>query len=110
MALATERVEKLTKYLLEDESRKALLDLSVDEALAKINADGIDFTAEELKEFAEDMQKVAAKSANGELDEASLEDVSGGVWWIPIAAAAAYGSCLAGGYIFGKDFASNHGW
>lgn len=64
----------------------ALLDMEASEAVAKINADGFDFTIEELNEFAEMVKKAA--SAGDELDENSLDNVSGGA--VVAAAAAAF--------------------
>ena len=77
MALTNERAEVLAKYLTDKKDDGfAILDLEAAEAAAKINADGYDFTAEELKEFADLLQKSAA---GDELDESSLDDVSGGI-------------------------------
>ena len=78
MAMTIERAEKLAAYLKADPAKtKELLELPVEEALAKINADGNDFTVEELKEFDEAMVN-AEENKDGELDASALEGVSGG--------------------------------
>lgn len=78
MVLTNERAEMLAKYLTDKkEAGFDLLGLEASEAVEKINADGFDFTADELHEFAEMMDK--ATPAGDELDENSLEGVSGGV-------------------------------
>ncbi len=98
MALSNERAEKLAQYLTEKkEAGYDLLDLAADEAVAKINADGYDFTVNELHEFAEMLEKSA--SGNGdELDENSLDNVSGGV-----AVAAAVAAFAIGYYVYRKN-------
>ena len=78
MAMTIERAEKLAAYLKADPAKtKEFLELPVEEALAKINADGNDFTVEELKEFDEAMVN-AEENKDGELDASALEGVSGG--------------------------------
>ena len=78
MMITTERVEKLGNYLKADPVRaKALLEMDAEAALEKINADGNDFTVEELKAFDELMVNAAAD--NGELGENELETVAGGI-------------------------------
>ncbi len=77
MTLTEERAEALAQYLADEkEDRSGLFELEASEAVEKINADGYDFTAEELREFAEIARKVV--SEEGELDENSLDDVAGG--------------------------------
>ncbi len=87
MALTNDRAEMLAQYLADkkDDSYN-LLDLEASEAAAKINADGYDFTADELHEFVEMMEKAAP--AEGELDENSLDNVAGG----SLALTAAFGA------------------
>lgn len=76
MALTNERVEILMKYLVgKGEESYGIFELDVNEAVAKINADGYDFNAEELHDFA-DLMEISQKK--GELDESSLDEVSGG--------------------------------
>lgn len=81
--LTDERVQKLTDYLSSDPERmEKLFETDVETAQKKINADGYDFTVEELKEFAEAVVTVNEKTKNeqnGELDAEALDDVSGGV-------------------------------
>lgn len=97
MVLTNERAEMLAKYLTDKkEAGFDLLGLEASEAVDKINADGFDFTADELHEFAEMMDKAA--SAGDELDENSLEGVSGGV-----AVAAAVATFAIGYYFYTKN-------
>ncbi len=79
MMMNDERVQKLTDYLSSDTERMLkLFDLEAEEAVAQINAEGYDFTVEELKSFAEAMESVSNKN-EGELDADDLENVAGGV-------------------------------
>ena len=78
MALTNERAEMLANYFAENESTADQFDgLSVNEAVEKINADGLDITVEEFEEFADAVDKMSGET--GELSEDSLDDVSGGV-------------------------------
>ena len=78
MALTNERAEMLANYFAENESTADQFDgLSVNEAVEKINADGLDITVEEFEEFAEAVDKMSGET--GELSEDSLDDVSGGL-------------------------------
>ena len=81
MILSNERAEKLSAYLTADiERAKTLINLSPEEAVAKINADGFDFSVDEIMEFGEQLQKVvASQSEDGELSEEALGEVGGGV-------------------------------
>ena len=77
MAITIERAEKLAAYLKADPQRgKELLEMPVEEALEKINADGNDFTVEELQEFD---QAMVNASNEGELSEDDLDSVVGGI-------------------------------
>lgn len=105
MALTVERAEKLAAYLKADESRKALLELSAEDAAVKINADGNDFTVDELTEFGEELKKVALQAESGELDADALDNVSGGSITAGVAIAL-----FMGGYTIGKDVANRWGW
>lgn len=97
MVLTNERAEMLAKYLTDKkEAGFDLLGLEASEAVEKINADGFDFTADELHEFAEMMDKAAP--AGDELDENFLEGVSGG-----LAVAAAVAAFAIGYYIYTKN-------
>ena len=75
--MTKERAEILTQYLTSDPYRaKDLLALEPDEALAKINAEGYDFTIDELNEYCEAFK---AAVAQGELSEDELDSVAGGL-------------------------------
>ena len=53
--------------------------MDIEDAAAALKAEGFDYTVEELKAFSEMLDTVSAKkSAEGELDEAALGNVSGG--------------------------------
>lgn len=80
MALTNERAEMLINYINENqEERLELFELDANEAIEKINADGLDVTTEEFEEFAEAIEQAIANSSE-EMDENSLDDVSGGVY------------------------------
>ena len=105
--LTNERAELIGKYLTENKERAtALMELSPEEAAAKINADGYDFTAEEILEFGKVMQAAVAKS--GELSEGDLDDVSGGL--ISAAAAGVYLTCVSIGVTLGIAAGSHWKW
>lgn len=53
------------------------MDMPLEEALAEINKDGYDFSAEELRAFA-DIMTTSAPSQAEELSQDQLENVSGG--------------------------------
>lgn len=80
--MTEERVQKLTDVLSSNPDQlEKLFDMDVNEAVNKINAEGYDFTVDELKEFAEAMVTVSEKTknnANGELDDETLDNVTGG--------------------------------
>lgn len=79
MTITKEKIEALAKYMGENEERaEMLMALSASEACAKINADGYDFTAEELAEFAQGIVKSAVVK-EGELGESDLDEVAGGL-------------------------------
>lgn len=80
MVLTAERAQILGDYLVSDTERaKKLVELTVDEAVKIINADGHDFTVEELKDFGEAANKAAEmQTEDGELSEEVLGEVSGG--------------------------------
>lgn len=78
MVLTNERAEMLAKYLTDKkEVGYNLLDLDASEAVVKINADGFDFTSEELHDFADMMEDT--DSISDELDEDTLVGVNGGI-------------------------------
>lgn len=84
--LTQDRAEMLAEYMEADLQRaKALFEMDVEDALVKINADGYDFTVEELQEFALELEK-ASQNSEGELGEDELETVAGGCpssYWVP---------------------------
>lgn len=78
MNLTDERAEMLADYLGEDADRaEKLFSMTAEEAVAAINADGYDFTAEELKAFVQKVQKTKMQ-AGGELSDEELDSISGG--------------------------------
>lgn len=110
MVLSDERVQRISDYLLADTERaKRLVDLSPENAVLDMNADGNDFTVEELREFGGQMQAYAAQSANGELSEDALSDVAGGIVVSSAVFAAGVGLFTAG-VTFGYTVARDRGW
>lgn len=109
MSMTIERTEAFANYLKADVDRaNKLIELAPEDALKVINADGNDFTLEEITEFGENLKAVAMQNQSDELDEASLENVSGGV--IATAAAAVYLTCITIGIGLGAAAASNWTW
>ena len=79
--MTNERIDSISRALMADESKiAALFALEPAEAAEKLAAEGYDFTAEELVEYAEILESVKKKAGatEGELDESALEDVAGG--------------------------------
>lgn len=75
-----ERVQVLAEYLSEDADRaQRLLGMDVNEAQQAINADGYDFSVEELQQFAEKLVAVGVANKEGELNAEDLDSVSGGI-------------------------------
>ncbi len=111
MMLTDKRAEMLSNYLISDKERaKELLDLSADEAQKRINADGYDFTIEEIKEFGQVIETAAKmQEQEGELDEDSLAEVSGGIV-VTTALLAAGVTLFAAGLTFGYKVARDRGW
>lgn len=111
MILTNERSEKLSAYLMADvEKAKALLDLTPEEAAVKINADGYDFSVDEIMDFGEQLQKVAASHTDdGELSEEALSEVAGGVV-IAAGVLAAGVALFTAGVTFGYTVARDRGW
>lgn len=106
MVLTNERAEILANYLKENVERsKELADLSPEEAVKSINADGFDFTADEVKEFGDNL-KMAVLHAD-ELGEENLDEVSGG---LVAAAAGVYLTCVSIGVTLGICAGSNWKW
>ena len=69
-----ESFEKL-QVLLEVEDPDQIFTCSVEETQANLQARGIDFSIEELKTFAKELE---SQCSEGELDESALDDVAGG--------------------------------
>lgn len=82
MVLTNERAELLSNYLAADKDHaEELLKLSPEEAMVKINADGYDFTTEEIAAFGKELTDSVARMNSGEeLDADTLEQVAGGAW------------------------------
>lgn len=80
MALSNERAEMIANYLTADKDRATeLLKLSPEEAMAKINAAGNNFTIDEITEFGKGVADIAEKMNSGEeLDADTLAQVAGG--------------------------------
>lgn len=75
--MSNENVQKVLEYLNSDEAfAKELLAMHPDQAAAELTQKGVECTADELIQLAEDIKKVMQES--GELDVAALEGVSGG--------------------------------
>lgn len=115
MVLTNERAEKLANYLTADVNKaKELVDLPVEDAVKAINADGYDFTVEELKEFGAELQKIAENmDSNGELSADALEDVAGGLVVTGAVAAAlitAGTTMFLAGVTGGYKVARDRGW
>lgn len=80
--MSQEKIELLMNYLKADDARaEKLLDMDAQEAASVLAADGIAVTADELKAFGEEIAASAQASQTGELDESSLDGVSGGCGW-----------------------------
>ena len=96
--LTQERADLLSNYLSTHlEETEVLLTLEPEEALAKINAAGIDYSIEELKEYCDVLKTSLPKD---ELDGTDLDNVTGGV----VATTCAIGwmiACGAGGALAG---------
>lgn len=102
--LTHERAQVLASYLDADIARaRQLVTLTPTSAMNQINADGYDFTTEELEEFGKQLQSAAVRT--GELDETELGEVAGGLVIEGVAI-----SCIALGYKIGSDLAKNYGW
>ena len=99
--MTKERAEILTQYLTSDPDRaKDLLALEAQEALQKINAEGYDFTIDELNEYCKAFK---AAVTEGELNESELETVAGGLVLTTGMVIGLVG-CFAGGTAIGIAF------
>lgn len=108
MVLTNERAEMLANYLMGDSDRaKELLAKSPEDAMKEINADGNDFTVDEIVAFGEQVKSVMANAnEKGELAESALDNVSGGLAF-SIGAAFAIGTFA---WQVGWSMADRHGW
>lgn len=98
MNLTNDRMERLASFLSSNLDRaKSLLELSPEEAVTTINAEGFDFTVEEIEEFGKFLQTAATNSENGELSEEELGDVAGGIGVVAGALIALGAGILVGG-------------
>ena len=78
MSMTKEKIEVLANYMSENEERaEVLMALSAEEACAKINADGYQFTPEDLADFAAEVEAMYSRQ-EAELDEDALDAVAGG--------------------------------
>lgn len=78
MGFDKKRAEELTDYFTSDEDRaRKIFALPLKTACKIINADGFDFTEEELKTYADYILSLFSDSAD-ELDETEMKDISGG--------------------------------
>ena len=111
MVLTNERAEMLANYLTADVNKaKELVELPVEEAVKAINAEGFDFTVDELKDFGEILQSVASNAnEDGEIDADALDNVAGGVV-ISGAVLAAGVSLFTFGVGAGYKVARDRGW
>lgn len=95
--LTQERADLLTKYLEEDQDRaKNVLSLEVEAAAKEINRSGYDFSVDELTEYGNALKLATAQ---GELNEDDLENVSGGV--VVTVSVGIMAACIAGGFVAG---------
>ncbi|MDE6035155.1 MAG: hypothetical protein K2G36_04515 [Ruminococcus sp.] len=77
--MTIERMQELADFLSNDPDRMTeLFEMDAEMACEEINAEGYDFTAEELREFGQAMSTAVVRSNSGELSEDDLEQVSGG--------------------------------
>lgn len=92
--ITMDRANAIAKAMGTNEAEvEALLTLAPEEAAAKLNAKGNDFTAQELVDFVEYIK--ANSIQEGELGEDALDNVSGGV----LAELAFCGGVLLGMYL-----------
>ena len=104
--LIKERADLLAAYLDADiENAKKLLELSAEDAADKINANGYDFSVEEVAEFGAQLQKAIEATQKGELSEDALNDVAGGFVFEGVMI-----SCVVLGFKIGSSLAKTWGW
>lgn len=78
--MTKERIEEISKALMEDESKiKEMFEMTPEDAAKAFAEKGFNFTAEELVEYGDCLTKVKAHAeTNDELSEGQLDDVAGG--------------------------------
>lgn len=88
--MTDERMQLLAEYLSNDPERmERLLAMNTVNAMEAINADGYDFTVDELTAFADQVEMISKKvSKDGELNEEDLNEVSGGILMSTVIAGA----------------------
>lgn len=73
------RMQALAEYLSKDSDRtEKLFEMGAEAAQKEINADGFDYTVDELRTFAQEVLNVG-QNASGEMNAEELDKVSGGV-------------------------------
>lgn len=78
MGIDKKRAEELTAYFTSDKDRaRQLFALPLKNACEIINADGFDFTEEELKTYADYILSLFSDGSD-ELNETEMKDISGG--------------------------------
>ena len=105
--MTEERAKKILEAIEAYDDKEALYAMSPEDATAALNATGNNFTVEEITEAGEGLKAVAqVTSANGEIDLAALEQVSGGAnsksaFWGGVAVGSGIGAgvCFAGAAI-----------
>jgi len=101
------RAELISNYLTEDKERAAkLLALTPAEAVAKMNAEGNDFTVEEIDKFG-DMIRIAS-AQDTELSVDDLDNVAGGS--LTVAGLLGFGFAVKVAYDIGKAIGKNAPW
>ena len=72
-----DKYQQLAELLKDQDKANAFLSESVEETQKNLEKEGLDFTVDELVEIAEKVEK--KENEGDELNEDSLDDVSGGV-------------------------------
>lgn len=104
--LTNERADLLAAYLDADiQNAKELFELSPADAAIRINANGYDFSVEEITEFGVQLKKAVEMAREGELSEDTLDNVFGG-----LVVEGVVISCIALGFKIGSALAQNYGW
>lgn len=101
--LTQERANVISQYLEADQERaKELLALEPADAAKKMNADGNDFTVNEIIDYGKALKVAVSKD---ELGAEDLDSVAGGVVTVSVGIMAA---CAIGGFAAG--FVANKSW